>query len=1198
MSFFPCFSHWIPSGRGIISQSLPGEVPLLTCANDLGVVEEQMRSNFFDCSITTNTVTTPDPSLERRGDSFLIFLPCNSLFIKQLLFLVLLTGLLLAGCRKEQTVELEIVSISDDEAIEADRISREQIPVTLHDGIEMRLWASESLVQDPVALHADAAGRIFITTTNRRRNAELDIRRYRPWFIESLMLETVEDRIRFIEQEFPSYRPGDVSGQKLENLTGFPEEVFILEDTSGNGFANRSTLFIRDFDEPVTDVAGTVLTFGDDVYVGVSPDLWRIRDTTGDGYGDQKESISHGFGVNLGFAGHGMSGLVTGPDGRIYWSIGDVGMSVTDQDGKIWHYPRQGVIVRSEPDGSNFEVFAVGLRNTHEFDFDKYGNLISVDNDGDHPGEFERLVYLVDGSDSGWRLNWQFGKYDDPKNNSYKVLMDEEYYKPRFEGQAAHILPPLARYRTGPAGMVYNPGTALSSEWNDYFFVAQFSGAASRSGINAFRLRPSGASFELDSDKEVMRGILATGLDFGTDGGLYAADWIEGWELKQEGRIWRLDTSPGISDSNLRMDTQQRLAEDFSSYSSDNLAGLLKHADMRVRKKTQFELAARNDREMLLNAVHDSDHQLARIHGLWGLAQIARRTPDAAESIIFFLNDPDDEIRAQTAKMLGDVRYTPAADAIIPLLRDENLRVRFFAMEALGRMAWRPAFDAIVNLLAENNDEDVYLRHGGAIALQRMDDESAVAELAGHPSKAVRIAAVAALMRMESPEAALFLQDEDEFIVTSAARAINDDRLIKEAVPALAALLDETRFMNEPLIRRIINANLYEGSRQSAARLAMFAASTDVPEVLRIEALQTLEVWAEPSVLDRVTGDPRGTIYNNAEYAQQALEPVFANILTQPSEDLFIAALNAVSGLHAESTITKILTLLSESDSHQVRISSLNTLAALNYHLIEEAVFEALRDEVADVRMNALSLIPHLDLPRETAVSLISPIFDNGTVTELRTAINTLADIDHPSAREMLSRHLGLLIRDELNPELQLDLVLAAERTSFTELHQLLETYEASKAPDDSVSVYRETLYGGDANRGRNLFFRDVGAQCINCHVVDGEGAEIGPDLSRVAERLSREQFLKAMVSPTEHPVSGYTILTITTQDGNQYRGVFQRETDDYIILTIDGEPVEISKEHISERRHSPSAMPAMGEVLSRSQLRDIIEYLSTLRAQ
>lgn len=126
---------------------------------------------------------------------------------------------------------------------------------------------------------------------------------------------------------------------------------------------------------------------------------------------------------------------------KIYWGIGDIGANITAKDGKKYPYPNEGVIVRSNPDGSDFEVFASGLRNTHEFVFDDYGNLISSDNDGDDAGESERLVHIVEGSDAGWRSNWQYGKYTDPKNNTYKVWMDEVFYKPRWEGQAAHIIP-------------------------------------------------------------------------------------------------------------------------------------------------------------------------------------------------------------------------------------------------------------------------------------------------------------------------------------------------------------------------------------------------------------------------------------------------------------------------------------------------------------------------------------------------------------------------------------------------------------------------------------------------------------------------------------------------------------------------------------------------------------------------------------
>ena len=187
--------------------------------------------------------------------------------------------------------------------------------------------------------------------------------------------------------------------------------------------------------------------------------------------------------------------------------------------------------------------------------------------------------------------------------------------------------------------------------------------------------------------------------------------------------------------------------------------------------------------------------------------------------------------------MIGDVRYAGAGDKLVPLLGDAAPRVQFFAAEALGRIAFKPAQAAIVAMLAQNADKDVYLRHAGSVALASIGDAPALEGLAQHESAAVRLAAVIALRRMRHAGVARFLSDADERIVTDAARAINDDGGIAAALPALGALLKETRFKSEPLLRRAISANLRVGSNEAAERVAAFAADATRASRLRVEAV-------------------------------------------------------------------------------------------------------------------------------------------------------------------------------------------------------------------------------------------------------------------------------------------------------------------------------------------------------------------------
>ena len=129
-------------------------------------------------------------------------------------------------------------------------------------------------------------------------------------------------------------------------------------------------------------------------------------------------------------------------------------------------------------------------------------------------------------------------------------------------------------------------------------------------------------------EQTLLKGILAVGLRIGPDGALYVTDWITGWDSKNKGRIWKLDT-PETANSAIRKDVLTLLGDDFSKGATPEIAQLLSHADMRVRQKAQFDLVRRGESAALLAAARNKTGGLARLHGLWGLAQLARK--DAVE---------------------------------------------------------------------------------------------------------------------------------------------------------------------------------------------------------------------------------------------------------------------------------------------------------------------------------------------------------------------------------------------------------------------------------------------------------------------------------------------------------------------------------------------------------------------------------------
>ncbi|WP_257668616.1 HEAT repeat domain-containing protein [Parapedobacter tibetensis] len=1113
--------------------------------------------------------------------------------------------LILQSCQRKP-IDLRITQMDSTQVAEIAAKIEATVRPELAEGMTLKLWGIDSLVISPIAIDVDDHGRVFYTTTDRQKNSEFDIRGHRDWEIPSISLQTVEDRRAFLREELSPENSdrnlwlADLNGDgshDWRDLTVEREKVYRLDDVSGGGLADRVQLVVDDFHEEITDVAGGVYADGENLYVAVAPDLWRMTDKDKDGIYEEKTSISHGYGVHIGFGGHGMSGVKMGPDGRLYWQIGDIGFNGKDQDGKQWEHPNSGVIARANPDGSDFEIFAHGLRNTHQFVFDEYGNIISEDNDGDHPGERERLVYIVNGSDAGWRSNWQYGKYRDPNNNSYKVWMDEKMYVPRFEGQAAYITPCISNFVNGPAGIVYNPGTALSPAYKNTFFVAEFVGNPASSGVHSFKLEPKGASFELGDHQKVLGGVLVTGLDFGPDGSLYVADWIDGWDTHDYGRIWKLDHQDAASNA-MRERVKSLLAADFTDFQTAELGDLLNHEDMRVRQKAQFELVKRGEKgvETFKKSLRQTDHQLARIHAIWGISQLARQDEQYGALLVPLLSDGDAEIRAQAAKWLGDIRYADAGDALMPLLKDTNSRARFFAAEALGRIAHQPAVQPLIAMLEANNDEDAYLRHAGSLALARIGKVEPVLALATHSSRALRIAAVVALRRMGNPDIAAFLNDSDEFIVTEAARAINDDLSIPGALPALADVLVTTTFTNEALVRRAINANLRVGKESNLQQLIDYAKRVGGPAPMRAEAVDAISVWAKPSVLDRVDGRYRGVVERDADVLTRHAADALIALLTDRELPVRLSAAKATAKLRIKEASAGLLAGLKGDRDGTMRVASLNALVALGDPKQEEAIKLALADREITVRVAALDLLEHMSISPDVMVNLLADVIANRTLAEQQAAIVTLGRLPVAQTEEVFGKLLDKMKQGTLSSAIYLELGEALDSARSEQLISRYKSISGNISPDELMASYASSLEGGDPDRGRRVFFQHGQAQCMKCHAYDDRGGNAGPRLNGVANRLSREQLLESLIDPGKRMAPGYGVVILELKDSTTVSGIFQGENEQHVrIKKGQGPDQVIPQDQILKKTFSPSSMLDMKDILSKREIRDVVSFLATL---
>ncbi|WZO96284.1 c-type cytochrome [Isosphaeraceae bacterium EP7] len=472
--------------------------------------------------------------------------------------------------------------------------------MTLAQGISAGVFASEPMVRQPVAACFDERGRMWVIEYLQYPNPA----GLKPVKVDQF-LRTEYDRV-------PEPPPKGPRGA---------DRIKILEDTDGDGVADKSTVFL----EGLNLATGIAVGRGG-VFIGQAPYLLFYPDKDRDDRPDgDPEVLLSGFGLQDAHAT--LNSLTWGPDG---WLYGAQGSTVT---AKIRGIEFQQGIWRYQVESKRFELFAEGGGNTYGLDFDRTGNLFGSSNGG------FIAFHMVQGG-YYWKGFAKHGPLHNP--NTFGYFDAIRYVGTKVGG---HVT---------PGGIIYKGGA----------FPAEFDGAFIGGNLLAnavywHTLTQDGSTFAgkfagtlLDSHDPWFRPVDHL---VGPDGAVYVVDWHDkrashldprdNWD-RSNGRIFRITHGAGKATAPF----------DLAAKSTAELVALRTSRNDWYAAEARRILADRRDPGAIpaLKALlaDDRDETLA-CRDLWML-NICGALDDAyAESV---LSHPVAAVRRWTVRLLGDDR--------------------------------------------------------------------------------------------------------------------------------------------------------------------------------------------------------------------------------------------------------------------------------------------------------------------------------------------------------------------------------------------------------------------------------------------------------------------------------------------------------------------------------------------------------------
>jgi putative membrane-bound dehydrogenase-like protein len=1003
----------------------------------------------------------------------------------------------------------------------------------------------------PTLVSAQVPPEKALSTLTAPEGMELSLWASEPMFVNPTCMD-IDHKGRVWVCESVNYRCR-LHGRPLRRPAG--DRILILEDTQLAGKANKATVFYQSpqLIAPLgIAVAKEPTGPGYKVYVCHSPDILVFEDKNGDGKADgPPRKLLSGFG---GYDNdHGVHGITIGPDNRLYFSVGDTGvkdLQSSDRKGRRWNSNdtdcRAGTIWRCDLDGKNLELVAHNFRNDYEPCVDSYGTVFVSDNDDDG-NQQTRICYVMPGGNYG--------------------------YHPRGPGQThwheeqPGVVPKILRTWFGsPAGMCVYEGSLLPQKYRGQLLHTD----AGPRHLRCYHLETQGASYNVEREDMVTSTdswFRPIDVCVAPDGSVFIADWYDpgvgGHAVADltRGRIYRLAPRG-----------HQPKVPDVDLGSPGGIRNALASPALSVRYMAMARLRnlpINQVKQVLEPALGQKDNPFLQARAFWHLyCRSELETLEVATACARQIAEPSNPLMAPLAmRLIKDChRISPAhyVPDFIKILYRLSPQVRREALLQVRDVDPAKAKSLILRLATQHDGKDRFYLEAVGIAVGRHDAR-----------------------RRE-----ILLADFEQQILEW------DDKvadLVWELQPPSVMPLLEKRLVDENLSAaqraRIVDI-LGASSDRNAGKVLLAALGSNVPAEVRLKAFDNLRLYL-PGKWQHL----RGT---------SELKEAIAHLVSASDPSSRVTGLALIGLTQRAQDLDQVRKLAAAQEPEAVRRAAVQALGSLPAAGTIETLNEVLaRDK--DLRGEAVQALSQLSQQKTDARTAAAAL---KRLQQMVSSAQENSELAHAALEALASTYAGskwlldLHDRKQLPEALRADAARLLRNSPFQVLrNRALIAFPPQSRLDPKKLPSLEALArrNGNEARGRQLLAGSARSdlQCLKCHSVRGSGGHIGPDLSVIGKKASKENLFESILYPSRAIAEQFFSWVVETNKGQTLTGLLVEETPTHITLRDgNGKDTVIDKKDIDARAKSPkSIMPEdLVGAMTEDDLVDLVAYLYTLK--